>query len=173
MKKLIYFIGTAFFALFLFSCSPSESFTEIYLVRHAEKAVWDNPDTTVMYDPELAPEGILRAESLINILGQKGIEVIYSTLYKRNMGTVQPLAKSKGLEINNYHWYEWQDMLDEIDQKHMGKTILICGHGDNILPMISALNGLPSQDSLASEEYDKIFHLIVSRDSTMVNTLIY
>lgn len=155
------------------ACAEERKETEFYLVRHAEKEVWTNPDTTVTYNPGLSEEGIARADKFKELMADKEVEVIYSTEYDRNMGTVLPLAEYAGIEIKNYHWYEWQDMLDEIEREHLGATIVICGHGDNLLPIVSALGGTPPQDSLGDHEYDKIFHLIKKRDSTYTQTIVF
>ncbi len=168
------FIPAILMMVFLVSaCTEKSETTEFYLVRHAEKAEWTNPDTTVMYNPELSEEGLARAQNFRELMADKEVDIIFSTEYKRNMGTIQPLAEYGDIEVKIYHWYEWQDMLDEIEQKHRGETIVICGHGDNLLPMISALNGIPPQDSLVDGEYDKIFHLLQSPDTTITETIIF
>lgn len=138
----------------------------IYLVRHAEK---DLTDTTG--NPLLTREGKIRADKLKNILLEKGIETIYSTHYERNMNTVRPLANALELPIQNYRWTQWQSMVDSI-QASDKETFLICGHGDNILPMIRALGAKPPLEKLQKHEYDKLF-IVTLGDTTLVQMKTY
>jgi hypothetical protein len=58
-------------------------------------------------------------------------------------------------------------------KKHAGKTVLICGHGDNLLPMIEYLNGKRPQESLGPHEYDKIFKVDYFKNSAVVTVIKY
>lgn len=153
-------------ALILFTACSENSQT-IYLVRHAEK---DLNDTTA--NPPLTDAGKKRAQRLVKEINAGEIKAIYSTKYSRNLNTVQPLADSLNLEISTYEWHNWEPMLDEI-RANDKSGVVICGHGDNLLPMIQYLNGEPPQDSLGKQEYDKIFVLTVKSDTALVKTITY
>ena len=162
------------FALLLIlfaSCNDSVS-TTLYLVRHAEKEMNDSTEKQ-NDDPKLTKEGKQRAKKLAKVLKEEKISAIYSTAYQRNRKTVAPLAKSKDLSVNNYEWYDWQPMIDSINKKYAGGKILICGHGDNLLPMIDYLNAKRPQKKLHKREYDKIFKVVYNKDTTMVSTITY
>ena len=86
----------------------SQATTTIIFVRHAEKEV-SNYD-----DPELTAEGKMRVFELTRQLKDAdvvaGIDAIYSTAFKRNIQTAEPLANALGLNINIYeknfsYWY--------------------------------------------------------------------
>ena len=169
-KKNIIIISTLILTLFT-SCDDQEV-TTFYLVRHAEKEMNDSTEKQ-NNDPKLTIEGKQRAQKLADLLQEEKISAIYATVYQRNMKTVAPLARSKDLSINNYEWYEWQPMIDSIKQEYTSKSVLICGHGDNLLPMIDYLNGKRPQEKLAKREYDKIFKIMYEPDTTIVTTLTY
>ena len=117
------FISAILIVVFLVSaCTEKSETTEFYLVRHAEKAEWTNPDTTVMYNPELSEEGLARAQNFRELMADKEVDIIFSAEYKRNMGTIQPLAEYADIEIKIYHWYEgrtcWMKLTKITTQKH-------------------------------------------------------
>lgn len=157
--------------LVLFSCKEKSS-TNFYLVRHAEKE-----DSNTMQDqnedPPLNQEGMQRVKKLKDLLIKENISAIYSTSYRRNLNTVKPMAQQRSLKIKNYEWYEWRPMIDEILKDFNGETIVICGHGDNLLPMIDYLGGTRPQEKLGSNEYDKIFKVEKDKIEAIVNTIIY
>ena len=174
MKTTLKSIKIIVFALFLAlftSCNNSET-TTFYLVRHAEKEMNDSTEKK-NDDPKLTKEGEQRAQKLAEILKEEKISAIYSTKYQRNRKTVVPLAKSKDLSVNNYEWYDWQPMIDTIKKKYTGDKVVICGHGDNLLPMIDYLNGKRPQKKLDKQEYDKIFKVVYNKDTTLVSTITY
>lgn len=146
--------------------------TTFYLVRHAEKLQSDTLQGK-NEDPPLTSEGLDRANRLKSLLADKKIAAVYSTPYQRNVNTVKPLATNEKVSISHYEWYKWQPMIDEALATFKGKTVVVCGHGDNLLPMISYLNGEKPQDSLGSYEYDKIFKVEVAADTAVVETIEY
>ncbi len=153
------------------SCHNKET-TTFYLVRHAEK-VESNTMQDPNEDPPLTREGEQRAQRLKDLLSDNNISAIYSTQYQRNINTVKPLSELKEIEISYYEWHNWQSIMDESLKKYSGGTIVVCGHGDNLLPMITYLGGKKPQNQLAKHEYDKIFQVKYGKDSILVKTLTY
>ncbi|MFN2428486.1 MAG: histidine phosphatase family protein [Cryomorphaceae bacterium] len=149
----------------LWSCQTDTQ--TIYLVRHAEKDLTDTTD-----NPALTEAGIARAQRLPGVVNTSDIDKIYSTKYRRNLNTVKPLADSLGIEIAIYEWYNWEPMLAEVRAAKKG-AVLICGHGDNLLPMIEHLGATPPVDSLGKHEYDKIFKVRMNGDRADVKMLTY
>jgi len=63
--------------------------TTVILVRHAEKIIDpNNPDV------DLSPAGQRRAQEIVRMFGDAGINAIYATQYKRTQQTVKPLGTS-------------------------------------------------------------------------------
>ena len=138
----------------IFSCQTQKDKTTIYLVRHAEK------DTTVdQYNPPLTQEGYERAENLKSELSDENIKYIFSTKFQRNKNTVGPLANGLKKKIHIYEYHKWQTMLDSI--KTISGNHLICGHGDNLLPMIDYLGANVGKNKLEHQEYDNLFKVII------------
>jgi 2,3-bisphosphoglycerate-dependent phosphoglycerate mutase len=107
------------------------------------------------------------------MLFKEPVTAIYSTSFDRNILTVKPLAEAKKVDVLLYEWHNWQPMLRKVRRTGRGKTQVICGHGDNLLPMIEFLDGTLPLDSLGSYEYDKIFRVEYGRDSTSVTMTRY
>ena len=68
--------------------SPSGTTTTVILLRHAER-----------YGPDLIEEGRARAAALPAAVARYDIAAIYSPDLVRNLDTVRPLSKQRGLEI--------------------------------------------------------------------------
>ena len=145
------------FILFLFvSCSQ-----KFYVVRHAEKAA-ANADGSSGFpasDPPLSQAGTARAELLQDKLSGKKIGHIFSTKYKRNLSTAEPLAKSEKLQVQLYspHPDSLQDFILKL-QSIRKRNVLVVGHSntvDDIVNKFTGKNHIPGD--LPDTEYDNIF----------------
>lgn len=152
-----------FISLF-YGCVNDTEETILYLVRHAEKDTTDKTD-----NPQLTVEGEERALKLAEIMQKEDIKAIYSTKYDRNMKTVQPTATLFDLPIKNYEWYDWEETVDKI-RKQKG-TFLLCGHGDNLLPIIEFLNGETPFSKIGHNEYHNIFKVMIVADTAYVDMI--
>ena len=97
--------------------------TTIILIRHASRG---NDGTN---DPPLSEEGTQRVKRLMETMTNTKLTAIYSTDYKRTRNTVEPLAKSKGLEVKLYEAMK-EEEIKQIIAANSGGTILICGHSN-------------------------------------------
>lgn len=150
------------------ACGGEEYTTTVYLVRHAEK---DLSDTSS--NPPLSRDGFARAQTLKDMLANERIEAIFTTFYRRNMQTLQPLAQHKNLEMRSYEADEWQPMVEFIKENMKGFKVVICGHSNNLLPMIEGFGGNPPIDSIGENVYDKIFKVIIKPNETQVEMIEY
>ncbi|NOQ71818.1 MAG: histidine phosphatase family protein [Crocinitomix sp.] len=167
---LILFVGIFCVGPLILSCSSKIKKDEvvIYLVRHAEKDLSDPTNV----DPELTAEGLARAEKLVKEMKGVKLEGVFSTEYIRNIKTVQPLCDDRGMEIQNYAAFDFSGMLD-LMKTNKGKAFLICGHGDNLLPMVDYLGATRPIESLGHTENDKIFRVKITDDTSIVEMLVY
>src|SRR5258705_11006619 len=108
----------------------SAATTTIVVVRHAEKGT-DDPR-----DPSLTVAGQQRALTLSSVLKDAGVTAIYTTQYKRNRQTAEPLAQQSGISITerpitatNTATYA-QDLAHEILTTNAGKSVLVVGHSN-------------------------------------------
>jgi phosphohistidine phosphatase SixA len=147
--------------------SSDDLYKTIYIVRHAEKDLNDTTD-----NPPLTLEGEKRAKSLVKKMRFVKLDQIYSTKFQRNLHTVQPLATKKKLSITNFVWADYLTLVEEIKKSSLS-TFLICGHGDIIIPIIKAFGGIPLVESLAHDEYDKIFEVKYSKSNVIVRMRVY
>ena len=128
--------------------------TTIILVRHAEKA----DDGTS--DPGLTPLGQVRAQRLAAMLAPARVSAVYSTPYRRNRLTAEPLADQEALDIQEYDAHD-PDFIAGLAGKHPGGTILVVGHSNTVPAMVNTLTGTDQYGQLAEMEYDKLFVVTV------------
>lgn len=94
--------------------------TTVYFIRHAES----NQDNHDDFTRELSPKGLSDRQQIIDYF--KGIEIpaMYSSLYKRSIDTIQPLANQKMLNIITVEDFrerkitdQWIENFDEFSKK--------------------------------------------------------
>src|SRR2546425_13308974 len=110
--------------------------TTVILIRHAEKVIDpNNPDV------DLSPAGQERAQELVRMFADSGINAIYATQYKRTQETVKPLADRLGLPLTMINSTATAELVRQIHSDHRGQTILVSGHNNTVPEIIAALGG--------------------------------
>lgn len=165
MVKNARWIFALLLALALISCSkpqpqpqPSPS-TIVLLVRHAEKA-------SDAEDSPLTEAGAERSQALVRVAEGAGVSAIYSTQFKRNRDTAQPLSDRLKIAVTESPIKDLQNPGDygktlarEITEKHAGQTVLVVSHSNTIPLLLEALTGQPSPVNAA--EYSDLFIVTV------------
>lgn len=149
MKKNILLIPILLFSSLSFSQTENEETTRIIIVRHAEKS--DNSK-----NPALSEAGKIRAEKLNKMLAEFKIDKLYSTPYTRTMQTLQPIAVSRKLEINNYDPGD-TDFAKKLIQAEKGKTIVIAGHSNTCPLLVNSLIDFQKYQDIDETDYGKIW----------------
>ena len=123
----------------------------IILVRHAETA----DDGT--RDPSLSGQGMERAERLAAMLKDAGVTRILSTNYKRTQGTVAPLAKATGVQVEAYDPAAMRALAQTL---RMAKgVIVVVGHSNTTPDFVRLLGGDPGP-SMPETEYDRLYVVV-------------
>jgi len=131
--------------------------TTIILVRHAEKVI--DPNNA---DPDLSPAGQARAQELVRMFGDAGINAIYATQYKRTQQTVKPLADKLGLPVNQVNSKSTGALLAQIRSQNSGQVVFIAGHNNTVPEIIAALGG-PTFPTIPETEFDNLYIVTVYR----------
>lgn len=115
----------------------------LYLVRHAHagsRSEWSEPD----HLRPLSPKGWERANGLVDVLGDQGIQRLVSSHYLRCTQTFAPLAELLDIGIENHEALaEGASLADGIglidDLVSTGTTAALCSHGDVIPELLAGL----------------------------------
>ena len=124
----------------------------LYLVRHGEKASSGK-------DPELTPQGRLRAENVAAILGKAGITAIYSSNTQRTRQTAAPLAQQSGVPMQLYDPADPKALVAQVQKvRAAGANVLVVGHSNTLPELVRLFGGAPGPDIL-DDEYDRLYQL--------------
>ena len=138
IRRLLITIMTIFLISVLASCSAvthstAGTTTTIILTRHGDR----DPLSKLLND-----KGRERAAALVEAVGDMNIAAIYSPDIKRNLDTVEPLAKYLGIEI---HVVGARPSSTEVTKtmltRHAGEVVLWVGNTDNLEGIYSLLGG--------------------------------
>ena len=147
----------------LVGCTPAQDddYT-LYLVRHAEKQADGSRD------PALTEAGMQRSENLAGWFGDKDIQDIWSSDYKRTRDTAKPAISRLGLELIIY---------DPSDLAALSVTLLgnknnalIVGHS-NTTPDLARLICECEIDDMDDSEYDRLIVISVTAGKTLATTI--
>lgn len=155
-----------FTSLLLISCTEKENSRVIFIVRHAEKAMVQDPD------PELAPEGLERAQKLASILEKENIQHVFSTDYKRTQLTGLPTAAAAGINIQSYDPRNQSVFVEKL--KKLDGNVLVVGHSNTVSQLANEFieEGEKFQD-LQDNEYDFIYEIHLNPEGSMVLRKVY
>jgi broad specificity phosphatase PhoE len=126
--------------------------TTVYLVRHAEK-----DPTPGLADPALTPAGEARAQLLAQRLARRKPAALFTTDTRRTRATLAPLAQATGLTPEVYSAKESAALADRLRQQYAGKTVVVVGHSNTLLPLLAALGAAPLPSEIRDEEYNYLF----------------
>ncbi len=135
----------------------SRPVTTVILIRHAEKLI--DPNNS---DPDLSPAGQARAQELVRMFGDAGINAVYATQYKRTQETLKPLADKLGLPLSLVDSKKTPELIKQLLSDHRGQTILVAGHNNSVPEIIAALGG-PTYPTIPESEYDNLYVVTVYR----------
>lgn len=125
--------------------------TTVYVVRHAEKGVGE--------DPDLSPRGKLRALTLPEALELEDLSAIYSTATKRTQQTAAPVAALTGLSVTRMPPEDYEGLLARV-RSHAGRAVLVVGHSNTLPPMLNKL-GVHDAVALEDDDYGDLFVVTV------------
>jgi broad specificity phosphatase PhoE len=129
--------------------------TTVFILRHAEKtADGDNPPLT--------EAGMRRAQFLVRAVEDANVQAIYTTQFKRNRDTAQPLADRLGIPVTEVPINlsspgdYGKQLAKEILEKHSGETVVVVSHITIIPTLIESLSG-KAIDPIRDPDYDNLF----------------
>jgi len=149
-------------ALLLAGCA--HPLTTVLVVRHAEKQT-DQGD-----DPPLTEKGTARAQLFARMLARIKPAAIYATEWRRTRDTLQPLAETSSVPIEQVKAKETDALAKKILREHEGETVVVAGHSNTVNKLIAALGG-PAMADLEDSDYDNLFLVTISGSQANLQTL--
>ncbi|KAF7781671.1 hypothetical protein PRUB_b0971 [Pseudoalteromonas rubra] len=118
---------------------------QIVLLRHAEKMKGK--------DPELTPQGQLRAQRLATLLAPLNPGLLFSTDYNRTRQTLAPLSTATSVPVQLYDPRALADFAAQL--KTYSGTIVVAGHSNTTPELVKLLSG--QAVSIREDEFNKVF----------------
>ena len=143
--------------VFAYFTTFSRPVTTVILVRHAEKKIEPNNQ-----DPDLAPEGVERAQEIARVFGEAGINAIYATQLKRTQQTVKPLSDRTGVQITVVEASKPDQIVNQIQTTNRGQTVFVAGHNNTVPAIVSSLSG-DTYPVIPESEYDNLYIVTIYR----------
>ena len=143
--------------VFAYFSTFSRPVTTVILVRHAEKKIEPNNQ-----DPDLAPEGVERAQEIARVFGEAGINAIYATQLKRTQQTVKPLSDRIGVQITVVEASKPEEIVNRIQTTNRGQTVFVAGHNNTVPAIVSSLSG-ETYPVIPESEYDNLYIVTIYR----------
>lgn len=140
--------------------APAAAPAQVFLVRHAEKALDQGED------PDLTPAGQARAEALAAVLGHAGVTHLFATEYRRTQRTLEPLATRLGLTVVVVPAKDSASQLARLRELPPGAVAVVAGHSNTIPGLVRGL-GARARD-LTDADYDRLFAVALTRTTTSV-----
>jgi 2,3-bisphosphoglycerate-dependent phosphoglycerate mutase len=159
---------TIFIILFAVNIQAQEKHNTIevstyYFIRHAEKV------KTKDSNPELSPEGELRAKKWAEIFENISFDAIYSTDFIRTKNTALPTAKDQELELSFYS----PGKLDYVKflSETKGKTVLVVGHSNTTPAFVNELIGIEKYKLIDHDKFGNLYILEITEGSVTAKLL--
>jgi 2,3-bisphosphoglycerate-dependent phosphoglycerate mutase len=143
---------------------PQPIQTNIYLIRHSEKA-----DASA--NPNLSSVGLQRANNWAIILKDVTFEAFYSTNYNRTLQTIQPLATKNDKEVTIYNPSSFS--LQDVVAAYKGKNVFIVGHSNTVPPLINSYLGSTIYPNMEETEFGNLYKITIVDDKVSHEMTIY
>ncbi len=142
--------------------APVTAPTVVVIVRHADKAA--QPAN----DPPLTETGTARANALADFLRDARVDVVLHTNTTRTRETARPTAelfKVTPALISGSGMAGMSASVVAAVKANPGRTILVVGHSNTVMPWIAALGG-PKRADLCDHQYNGIYTLVIDAAGT-------
>lgn len=154
-------------AMLVIVCGAAEALaqTQVFIVRHAEKADVTGKTGMMASDPDLSEAGRARAEKLAAMLKDARITTVLVTQYKRTAQTAEPTARAFGVEMEKVH----SDDIAGMAQKARASkgNVLIVSHSGSTPKTLRAL-GVGEGIEIPESEYDNLFIVTLTETPSLV-----
>lgn len=147
-------------------CSPPR---QIYLLRHAEKALSD--PAAKERDPKLSDEGRARAEALVGLFREVRVTRLYASEWRRTQETLLPLSIASGVEIRVRPASDVDALVRELEQDYYPVAV-VCGHS-NTVPLIAQGLGLRETIAVGEGDFGDVFQLVFEMRGVTLTRLRY
>ena len=152
MKKILRLLLTI--VLLGASVAIADAQQVIFLVRHTEQAVG--------IDPPLTEAGKHRAKRLAGVLKDAGIDVIYTTEFKRTGQTSEIVGRTLNIDVKIHPRRDVDGLIRRLQTQHVHDRVLIVDHSR--LSVLLWDLGHREEVRIGQLDYDNLFVIIPKSD---------
>ena len=131
--------------------------TTVIVLRHAEKALLPADD------PPLDAAGSRRAARLAEMFAASPVVAVYVSDTRRARETAAPLAARQRLPVTVRAGKDIAGLLDDIGERHVGRTVVVVGHSNTVPEIVSRLTRGRHAPTVGDGDFDRIFVVTVTR----------
>lgn len=146
--------GFAALAVVLMMNAATPAQQTVIFVRHAEKENGSG-------DVSISAAGRRRADNLVRVLKDAGLDAIVTSDTRRARQTAEPLAKSLQISPKSHEPTERPDATAKRLTGSGSQCILVVGHSNTVPVILDAVTGKRNNVLIADDEFDAI--LIATR----------
>lgn len=128
----------------------AEAARQIYVMRHLQKAVGDNPPLT--------EEGADLARLVAEMFCNSGIKAVFATDTRRATQTGEPLARFVGVPVTHYDPRNVPALVTAVGQ--VRGHVLVVGHSNTVPDLVAAFGGARPAP-LSDSDYGTIYRVTV------------
>jgi broad specificity phosphatase PhoE len=136
---------------------PCSFAATVILVRHAERAGDTAPDVP------LSAAGQRRAKELARVLGDAGVQVIYTSEVARTAQTAAPLAKQLAITPVTVPARDNDGLVAKLRALDPDQVALVVGHSNTIPAIAEQLGGKPVRQ-MHEPEFDRMLIVFTSKE---------
>jgi phosphohistidine phosphatase SixA len=121
----------------------------VFLLRHAEKLVTDDPD------PLLSEAGETRSQQFARLVSRAGVTHLFASQFRRTQDTLAPLGAALELETQVVPTQSPDELVERLRGLPPGAIAVVAGHS-NTIPQLVALLGGKARDLVEHPTYGMI-----------------
>lgn len=112
-------------------------------------------------NPGLSPEGRIRANELVRVLGDvdvtDSVDAVFATRWRRTQETAEPLSYRVNQPLQIINPAEFEKVYELLLEDYKGQVVLLVVDAADVPPLVRKLEGSKMLKPIANGEHDSIY----------------